>query len=83
MKVALVGAELEENLGLEYMATALEQADHEAWITPFNTDQDVRPAVEQILSCDPEITGLSMVFTSRAGEFCRLAQELRAGGRSD
>jgi anaerobic magnesium-protoporphyrin IX monomethyl ester cyclase len=80
MRVALVGAELEENLGLEYMAAALEQAGHEAKIISFNTDQDVSPAVQQILSFDPQITGLSMVFTGRAREFCRLAQELRAGG---
>jgi hypothetical protein len=40
MGVALVGAALEENLGLEYMAAALEQAGHEARIIPYNTDQE-------------------------------------------
>jgi radical SAM family protein/B12 binding protein len=77
MRVALVGAELEENLGLRYMASALEQAGHEAEIVAFNTGFDVQPAVKRVLAFDPEITGLSMVFTGRAREFCRLAEKLR------
>jgi hypothetical protein len=80
MRVALVGAELEENLGLRYMASALEQAGHEAEIVAFNTGYDVQPVVSRVLSIDPQITGLSMVFTGRAREFCRLAEELRTAG---
>ena len=80
MRVALVGAELEENLGLRYMASSLEQRGHEVEIVPFNTEHDIRSAVEQVLAFNPAITGLSMVFTGRAREFCRLADALRAGG---
>ncbi|MGC1378652.1 MAG: radical SAM protein [Anaerolineales bacterium] len=80
MRVALVGAELEENLGLRYMASALEQKGHEADIVSFNTGYDTRPVVEHIQSLAPEIIGLSMVFTGRAREFCRLATELRTAG---
>jgi len=77
MKVALVGAELEENLGLRYMASALESRGHQVEIIPFNSEYDIPHAVEQVTAFASQITGLSMVFTSRAREFCRLAQTLR------
>jgi hypothetical protein len=80
MKLALVGAELEENLGLRYMASALERNGHEAEIISFNSDHDIPRAVHEVMDFSPEITGLSMVFTGRAREFCRLAQALREGG---
>ncbi|MGA8349354.1 MAG: radical SAM protein [Isosphaeraceae bacterium] len=77
MDVALVGAELEENLGLRYMAAALEARGHRVEIVAFNSEADLRPAVLQLMSSCPQITGLSMVFTGRARQFCRLAQMLR------
>jgi len=80
MRVALAGAELEENLGLRYMAAALEAKGHEVDIVAFNTEQDIEPASMQIMEFEPEITGLSMVFTGRAPQFCRLAGELRQQG---
>lgn len=80
MKVALIGAELEENLGLRYMASALEAAGHEALILPFNEEADLSRVVRAVQTERPDIAGLSMVFTGRAREFCRLAQALRAGG---
>jgi radical SAM superfamily enzyme YgiQ (UPF0313 family) len=78
MKVALIGAELEENLGLRYMAAALEQKGHEAKIIPYNSERDLAQTVTETLTFQPEIVGLSMVFTSRAREFCNLAQALRS-----
>ena len=80
MKVALVGAELEENLGLRYMAAALEERGHQIELVPFNTGDDIAAAVKQVIAFAPDITGLSMVFTGRAREFCRLAQTLREHG---
>lgn len=79
-KVALLGAELEENLGLRYMAASLEAAGHACDIIPFNIESDTATAVDRVLTLDPAIVGLSMVFTSRATEFVRLAQELRGAG---
>jgi hypothetical protein len=80
MRVALAGAELEENLGLRYMASSLEAEGHEVEIVPFNNEADIPAAVEHIVRWKPELTGLSMVFTSRAREFCDLAGALRRGG---
>jgi len=80
MKVALVGAELEENLALRYMASALESEGHETAIVPFNTQHDIAAVVEAVDRLEPGIAGLSMVFTSRAREFCALARALREAG---
>ena len=80
MKVTLVGAELEENLGLRYIASALECREHQVEIVPFNSEHDIPHVVEQVTAFSPHITGLSMVFTSRAREFCHLAQTLRDEG---
>jgi anaerobic magnesium-protoporphyrin IX monomethyl ester cyclase len=80
MKVALIGAELEENLGLRYMVSALEQAGHQALIFPFNEEAELPNVVWQVTSFEPDIAGLSMVFTGRAREFCRLAKALRTAG---
>jgi anaerobic magnesium-protoporphyrin IX monomethyl ester cyclase len=80
MKVALIGAELEENLGLRYIASSLEARGHNVAIIPFNSEQDTESAVRETLASKPSIAGLSMVFTSRAREFCRLAARLREAG---
>jgi hypothetical protein len=77
MKISLVGAELEENLGLRYMAAALEQENNIVQIIPFNTRNDIPQAVREVGHFKPDVVGLSMVFTSRAREFCSLAQDLR------
>jgi radical SAM superfamily enzyme YgiQ (UPF0313 family) len=79
-KVALIGAELEENIGLRYMASALEQRHHSVKILPFNSERDISHAVAQTKAFGPQIVGLSMVFTGRAREFCQLAQALRDDG---
>lgn len=80
MKFSLVGAELEENLGLRYICSSLESRGHIVDIVPFNSEHDQPDAVRQVMSFGPHVTGLSMVFTSRAREFCNLAQELRDNG---
>jgi len=80
MKITLVGAELEENLGLRYIASSLESKGHVVAIVPFNSEQDMDEAVGQTIAGSPEIVGLSMIFTSRGREFCTLAARLRAAG---
>lgn len=80
MKIVLVGAELEENLGLNYMVSALTRHGHSAVIVPFNESGELQRTVDEILAEKPDIVGLSMVFTSRAREFCNLASQLRSAG---
>ena len=80
MKVALIGAELEENLGLRYIASSLESKGHQVAIVPLNSEPDADEAIRQTLAFAPEIAGLSMIFTSRGREFCRFAANLRQAG---
>lgn len=80
MKIALVGAELEENIGIRYMASSLEHDCQETQIIPFNFQTEISSVVEAILQTNPQITALSMVFTGRAREFISLAQRLRDAG---
>jgi radical SAM superfamily enzyme YgiQ (UPF0313 family) len=80
MKVALIGAEIEENLGLRYMASALEERGHEAAIIPYNEEADIPAIIRQVKDLAPAIAALSMVFTGRAREFCSLAKALRNSG---
>jgi len=39
MHIALVGAELEENLGLRYIASSLENRGHSTSIVPYNSGE--------------------------------------------
>ena len=80
MNIALIGAELEENLALRYIASSLEARNHAVDIVPFNFEQDMEAAVGQALAFQPQIVGLSMIFSARGGEFCRLAKRLREAG---
>jgi len=80
MNVSLIGAELEENLGLRYIASSLEAHGHRVTIVPFNSTQEMAEAVEQTAASRPDIAGLSMVFTSRGREFCEFAARLRQAG---
>jgi radical SAM superfamily enzyme YgiQ (UPF0313 family) len=80
MKVALVGAELEENLGLRYLHASIEKAGHQARIFDFHSPMQIHQIVEKIVSYGPEVVGLSLVFTGRAREFVTLAKELRRAG---
>lgn len=80
MKVALIGAELEENLGLRYIASSLESKNVDVDIIPFNFEKDIEEVVKSVMQIRPQIVGLSMVFTGRGMEFCRLASALRDEG---
>lgn len=80
MKILLIGAELEENLGLNYMVSVLEMNGHDVKVIAFNSEADISGVLRQAADFNAEIIGLSMVFTGRAKEFCRLAQKLRDDG---
>lgn len=80
MNVALIGAELEENLAIRYIASSMEACGHDVDIVPFNSEEDMESAVRQTIAFHPQIVGLSMVFTARGREFCHLARLLREAG---
>jgi len=80
MKVALVGAELEENLALRYMDASLARAGHETRIFDFHAAHQTAAVAAAVAAWRPDVVGLSMVFTARAMEFVHLAEVLRAAG---
>lgn len=80
MRIALVGAEIEENLALRYIAAALEAAGHEVAVFDFHNEKQVPDLTRKITTGRFEILGLSMIFTARSWEFLGLAARCREAG---
>ncbi|MFO0686530.1 MAG: radical SAM protein [Sandaracinus sp.] len=80
MKVVLVGADFEENLGVGMIAAAAIEAGHEVRIVPFDWPEDAPRVVERVVAERPEVVGLSIQFQHRAAELVDLAERLRAAG---
>ncbi|MBN2527219.1 MAG: B12-binding domain-containing radical SAM protein [Deltaproteobacteria bacterium] len=80
LHISLIGTELEENLALRYIASSLEAVGHSTSIVAFSTPQDADRVLRTIVTQNPDICGLSMIFTSRAQEFLELAKSLRKFG---
>lgn len=80
MRVALVGAEFEENLAVRYLWAALEAAGREVIPIVFNEAGQTEAAARQLAESGAELAGFSMVFTYRARQFARLASRARELG---
>jgi anaerobic magnesium-protoporphyrin IX monomethyl ester cyclase len=80
MRIALIGAEIEENLALRHMHASLAQAGHEPRLFGFDSRAGVEETARRVAAWGPDLAGLSMLFTARATEFTALAERLRALG---
>ena len=80
MRVVVVGADFEENLGLGLIAASLEAVRHRVDIVAFQDAAHADQVVKKILARKPSMVGLSIQFQHRAHEFLNLAQRLRAHG---
>ena len=80
MHVALIGAELEENLAVRYLWGALERAGHRVTFIVFNEPGELEFCARALVASGAELAGLSMVFTARADEFAALASRARELG---
>jgi radical SAM superfamily enzyme YgiQ (UPF0313 family) len=80
MHVLLVGAELEENLALRYLASALEARGHTFALATFDRPADAPEVLEAVRAQAPDVVGMSMTFQYRARQFGALAGALRAAG---
>ncbi len=80
MDVLLVGAELEENLALRYLAASLEAAGHAAHFATFDRPSDTAAVLGAARRVRPDVIGMSMTFQFRAKEFGALAKALRDDG---
>jgi radical SAM superfamily enzyme YgiQ (UPF0313 family) len=80
--IALVGPELEENLSLRYLASALAHAGWRSEIVPFNRPRDLPTVVRTIAEAEqpPLFVGISMAFQWRAVEMLSAAVGLREAG---
>lgn len=80
--VALVGPEIEENLSLRYLASALARAGFRSEILAFNEGARLAGLVERIARAEepPLLVGISMAFQWRAPDMLALAVALREAG---
>jgi radical SAM superfamily enzyme YgiQ (UPF0313 family) len=75
-----VGADLEDNLSVRTLASAVRGSGRTSWVTGFNRADQVDAATDRILAVEPGFVGLSLAFQHRAEEFVVLAERLRARG---
>ena len=80
MRVVLVGADFEENLGLGMIAAVAQGAGHEVRVVPFNDSGSRGRIAREIAHDSPDVVGLSMQFQHRSHEFLSLARLLRREG---
>lgn len=80
MRLVLVGADFEENLGMCMIAAAAESRGHRTTVVPFQ-GADERPAVvAEVLAARPDVIGLAAQFQHRGADFLSLARDLRRAG---
>ncbi|MBI5486910.1 MAG: B12-binding domain-containing radical SAM protein [Deltaproteobacteria bacterium] len=80
MRIALVGAEFEENLAIRYIRGALEADGHEVVQLVFNDVPGLERVAKALAESGAELAGFSLVFTRRARQFAALARRARELG---
>jgi anaerobic magnesium-protoporphyrin IX monomethyl ester cyclase len=80
MRIAIVGADYEENLGIGAIAAACELAGYKVDVLAFNEVSELTEVTAKIVSKNPDVVGLSIQFQHRAFDFLCLAKKLRAAG---
>ena len=80
MRVFLVGADLEENLGLGMIAAVAREAGHRVEVAPFNERSQIDGLAAALADSGADVIGLSIQFQHRAQEFVALARKLRQQG---
>jgi anaerobic magnesium-protoporphyrin IX monomethyl ester cyclase len=80
MRLVLVGADFEENLGMCMIAAAAESAGHATSVVPFQSAEERGPTVDRILAVQPDVVGLAAQFQHRGMDYLGLACDLRRAG---
>ena len=80
MRFTLIGADLEENLGMGMIAAAATGAGHRVVVLGFNDADQAPGLVKHVLSTCPDVVGLAAQFQHRGAEFLELAVALRKSG---
>jgi radical SAM superfamily enzyme YgiQ (UPF0313 family) len=80
MRLTLVGADVEENLGMSMIAAAATGAGHQVEVLGFNDGAKIPDLVDRITSSDPDLVGLAAQYQHRGLDFLCLATALRKAG---
>lgn len=80
MRVVLIGADNEENLGMAMIAASLAAARHQVKVVPFTELGELETAVAATTRYRPQLVGLALQFQHRGWEFVELAEGLRRAG---
>ncbi len=80
MKLILIAADYEENLGIGLIAAAVLEAGHSVQVLPYNNRGETQTLLKAALKAQPNFIGLSMQFQHRGEEFLELAKQLRERG---
>jgi anaerobic magnesium-protoporphyrin IX monomethyl ester cyclase len=76
--IVLVGFQDQDNLGLRYLMSSVQQAGFTAQIVTYQSNPE--PLVELALKESPPVIGFSLIFQYMAPDFCRVIQALREAG---
>lgn len=79
-RAVLLGPNQQENLALQYLASAAVEAGHEAMLVGYNDRRDLDGAVAAALSHAPDIIGIGIPFQYCIGDALLLAKTLRERG---
>jgi len=80
MRLILVGADVEENLGMGMIAAAATSAGHRVEVLGFNDSAEIPDLADRIALCGPDVVGLAAQFQHRGVDFLGLATALRKAG---
>ena len=80
MEIVLVGADIEENLGIGMIAAVAIEAGHRVRVVTFDRAGQIGSVAERVVATDPDVVGLSVQFQHRGAEFMSLARRLRRDG---
>ena len=80
MRLVLVGADYEENLGMCMIAAAAESAGHRTFVVPFQSSEERALVAQKVLAAQPDVVGLAAQFQHRGMDYLGLACDLRRAG---
>ncbi len=80
MDIVLVGADIEENLGIGMIAAAARRAGAEVSVLSLDRPDKISATAREIVARRPAVLGLSVQFQQRARELLKLAEIVRALG---
>ena len=82
VKAALVGADIQDNLALRYLASSAERAGHEVVVVPFNGASEIERCIHTLTELKPDVVGLGIAFQYAIADYTDIATRLRRDGFS-